>query len=97
MIEDYSFPTFVRRYTDGTIAEDAAWRAYDIESTVTNAKARSALKSLNYRGSYYLALSKFEADYQLPNARHLLSLWYTWHRLANGTTARCKLREQDDG
>lgn len=82
-----SFREFVPKFNDGTIVEDAAWRAYDIEKMATQRKALDALKTLGYRELNLFGLDKCSRDYGLKgvnHARQLLSLWWTWARIALG-------------
>ena len=86
-----SFKEFLPKYFDGSIQDDAAWRAYDIERIATKRKAMEALKILGYRELNYFGLDQCTRDYNLntlAKTSHLLSLWWAWARIALGEVKR---------
>lgn len=92
-----NFRDFKIAYENGTIAADAAWRAYDIEDMVTDKRSREGLRLVapDYRADYY-GYSAFGALYGMnwQRTKLLLGLWRTWQRIATGEAKRrLKLRE----
>lgn len=91
-----TFKEFITAYDDGSIIEDAAWRAYDIETMSTCNHAFAALPLVNYpsrrHDNQYAAVA---AKYDLltaARAEHLLGLWFVWRSLAIGDRRRGLLR-----
>jgi hypothetical protein len=82
------FGEFVQAYNDGSITDDAAWRAYDIESMATEQKSRDALKQLGFlRIDFSIALEQVRRDYSISTRLRtamLLKFWRTWAQIANG-------------
>lgn len=92
-----SFREFREAYQNGTIVEDATWRAYDIEDMVNPTRSGEGLRQLtNYQADYF-GYAAFAAIYGIENAQRaqfLLGLWRTWQRIATGEVKqRLKLRE----
>lgn len=86
----YSFAEFVKKYDNGTLDDDATWRAYDIPSMATRTHIRDALKSLGYIATREF-LSDVVADYGLYNntrAKYLLGAWWLWTQIAIGKRKR---------
>ena len=92
------FKEFVSAYRDGSIVKDAAWRAYNIERMVTAKRVREGMRTCGYRYVDHMSLSALAAAYGLgtaEQAKHLVGLWWTWRRIANGDAKRgLVLREQ---
>lgn len=91
-----AFREFVPKYHDGSIMQDASWRAYDIERMATERKAKNALKALGYSELNQFGFEQAARDFNLAHAtqaRQLLSLWWTWARIALGEITRGKLRK----
>jgi hypothetical protein len=88
-----NFPEFIRAYSDGTIHNDATWRAYDIPAMAeVSSRAKEGLKALGMRpGDGVIAYNQVAADYGLDTsfrARHMLALWRAWLRVAHGRAKR---------
>lgn len=92
------FKDFVSRYNDGSILEDAAWRAYDIEGMALDNHAYEALKLIQvpHRGSLNPAYARVAAWYDgvrsADRAKMLLGYWYVWRSIATGQRRRAALR-----
>jgi len=89
------FREFVPKYLDGSIAEDATWRSYDIERMAVRTKAMQALKTLGYPANTF-GLDQARCDYGLNHASQsqlMLALWWTWAQLALGEVKRGILRK----
>lgn len=92
-----SFKDFIAKYNNGSILEDAAWRAYDIEKMMTRRRAIEALKILGYRELNLFGFDRCAQDYGLRSiaqAQQLLGLWWTWQRIALGEAKRGLVRRE---
>lgn len=92
-----AFKDFVRKYNDGSITKDAAWRAYDIEGMARHKHAYAALPLVNFRkgngDNSYSTVAVWFGITGAERARYLLSLWYVWRAIASGDTRRATLRD----
>lgn len=86
-----SFKDFVIAYNDGTIVQDAAWRAYDIENMVNERQSNEGLRAVyspRHRGEPMpIRYSSCAAEYGLGSgdrAKLLLGLWQVWAGIASG-------------
>lgn len=89
-----SFGEFASRYNDGTIHEDAAWRAYKIEDMVTLVKTIRALKRLGIRTPGLMGVQEAKMLYHLNTdieTEALLGMWQVLFEINNGYN-RAKLR-----
>jgi hypothetical protein len=89
-----SFNEFVEKYNDGTIHEDAAWRAYDIEGMVTLTKTIRALKRIGIRAPGLMGVQEAKALFYLHTdieTEKLLGMWQVLFEINNGYN-RAKLR-----
>lgn len=85
------FKEFVDAYRDGSVNDEVSWRAYDIERMVSPKRIREGMRTLGYRYVDYISLSALAAAYGLgtpEHAKHLVGLWWTWRRIANGDAKR---------
>lgn len=91
---------FVGAYADGSITNDATWRAYQIEAVPPRKYAQKALKELNYPQSEF-SYGQVAADWGIgsaASAKHLLRLWYIWRELSNNRRiVGIQLRSKDNG
>lgn len=97
---DTSIGHFISMYHAGTLNEDITYRAYDLEKMISPAKAKSALKQLNYNGSkeFSLRLNRFQTDWGLKTneqAIAVLSMWWVWSRLSQRIIVKAPLREPE--
>jgi hypothetical protein len=83
-----SFKVFIDQYHDGSIAEDSAWRAYDIERMVNRIRRDEAMRALGHlTNPRVFGYTHIAAEYSIQpatRARHLVGLWRTWARIASG-------------
>lgn len=97
-----SFGAFIPRYLDGSITDDAAWRAYDIEAMcgLSLRCAIDALRAVGIRDLNPIGFEQVAQDYGLRNptqAKELLRLWWVWSRIALGERrGKFILRSKDD-
>lgn len=95
-----TFAEFILRYNNGSITDDAAWRAYDIEGMARPKHADAALPLVGYNKSRkrhpFHAVAGFYGLGSASRAEYLLRLWYVWRAIAMGDTKRAVLRETDD-
>lgn len=98
-MSDYSFPTFVRKYKDGSLQEDLTYRAYNLEDAATEGRTVLALKQLHFRPSVELSvkLDAVTAAFGIRNTAQVLAMWYLWNKINNGVPVRVKLRENQHG
>lgn len=94
-----TFADFLQRYNDGTLVDDAAWRAYDIEGMAKVRHAQAALPLIGYNPSlkrhpYSGVASKYGLS-STARAEYLLGIWYVWRGISNGSIRRGVLRETD--
>lgn len=92
-----TFAEFVRRYNAGTLTEDAAWRAYDIESMAKPKHSQAALPLIGYNKSlkrhpYSGVASKYGIG-STARAEYMLGIWYVWRAISMGDIRRAVLRE----
>ena len=90
-----SFKEFIAAYHDGSIQEDASWRAYDIPTMTRGTHTAKAAARLGY-ASDGISIGQLATDYGLPHARSamgLLALWYVWSGIAGGTRKRALKKE----
>ncbi len=101
-----TFPEFLRAWREGTLDEDAAWRAYDILAHVRHVQAqhismayqRSALKALKLAYAGELALPEFMARYGFENrseATLILGCWWVWSGIDAGRRMGAPRRPQE--
>jgi hypothetical protein len=97
------FREFVAMYNDGSIVNDAAWRAYDIEKMVTpqhvlGAASRMHVKYLGRTVAHIVPTVAAEYGLSSPTrAAHLMGLWYVWANIACGRRkTRLILREGNE-
>lgn len=92
-----TFDEFVTRYTDGSIADDATWRAYDFEAMVI--PAIDGVSGLDAAYGYYpghnpervtfegLAAkyaTMFDTAMTAARIEPLLALWWVWLMVTSG-------------
>ena len=82
-----NFREFYKAYTDGSIREDACWRAYDIPAMASLRNAKDALKRLGYLDTSILGFEQARHDLGLVSVtlcRHLLGMWKVWMDITTG-------------
>lgn len=82
-----SFKDFIQKYNDGSIADDAAWRAYDIEAMSGEQQAAEGLRALGMysQGATFADVGRaYSTGMNWIRAKHLLALWWTWAQIASG-------------
>lgn len=82
-----NFRDFHAAYNDGSIYEDASWRAYDIPAMASKRHAKDALKRLGYLDTTTLGFEQARHDLGIASAmlcRHLLAMWKVWTDIATG-------------
>lgn len=89
-----SFKDFIIAYNGGSLHNDAAWRAYNIEATVRECSTADGLRTLGYsaaKPARYAVMCKLAQEYGIATpvqAEHLVGLWQSWARVANGRRSR---------
>lgn len=88
-----SFKEFIEAYDNGTITDDAAWRAYDIEGMCGNALSDDTISTkamgiLRVREiGHFNRCARVAADYDIASparANMLLAYWWLWASIALG-------------
>ena len=86
-----AFIEFAQREIDGTIWEDASYRAYDLDRHTGERSRRMALRYLGYDDILDLTgdliTVGWRGDIQGPLVR-----WWVWHRLTTGQIPKWPLR-----
>lgn len=89
VLEIMYFKEFIQRYNDGSIVEDASWRAYDIAGMATHGQSLKAAKELlGGKHPKDHAFARIAAEYGLPNvnnAYYMATVWYVWNTIATGS------------
>lgn len=82
-----NFNRFMFKYRDGTLDDDAAWRAYDFIASVKDRHVRKALKALGLAYAGELAVPHFMALYGFEDrteATLLVGAWWLWSQVDSG-------------
>lgn len=82
-----SFNQFLFKHRNGTLYEDAGWRAYDFYASVQARHVRKALKKLGLAYAGELAIPHFMALYDLQDreaAMKLVGGWWLWSQVDQG-------------
>lgn len=90
-----TFKEFLYKYREGTLDTDAAWRAYDIESSINAGHVGKALKALGFGYAGDLALSTFMAQYGIADRREAwraLAYWWLLTQINLGRRMNVPLR-----
>lgn len=93
-----AFVDFLKREIDGTIWEDASYRAYDLDRRTGDRGLQDALRYVGYSG--ICGLMDLRSDlrgisYTGDVAGPLLR-WYVWHRLTTGQIRKWPLRSSQN-
>lgn len=91
-----AFLEFAKREVDGTILEDASYRAYDLDRHTGERTLQNALRYVGYPG--ICGLMELRSDlrgmgYTGDIAGPLLR-WYVWHRLCTGELRKWPYRNK---
>lgn len=95
-----TFSEFKDKYLAGTLWDDAAWRAYDIEAAVKPLHVRKALKMMGLAYAGELAIPEFCARYGLTRevAEPLLGAYWLWSLVSSQRAyPRVPLRQPKGG
>lgn len=86
-----TFNQFIRKYREGTLDDDAAWRAYDFKASVKDRHVKKALKAIGLAYAGELAVPHFMALYSMPlegmsrvEAETALGAWWLWSQVDAG-------------
>jgi len=87
-----SFNVFIDQFNDGSITEDAAWRAYNIE-----AMAEKGGKQFWTEEQLQIAEQQKTRGMMKPRAEYLFKLWRMWRSIATGHRRKCLILRDVQG